>query len=257
MKLQGDGWVPGPRWALLVVLVSAAVGASSVAVAGLAGSGGEAAKREPVRDKPGAVTLADLPPGEHLWSLEEPRVHGGLFLVYPAGDPPSEAARKNPEPGEGWTYQKFYNLSRDELRSVLGVAVDDAALPAGYRFAGAGGFLAKHPDGRVFREAGFSIEGAGGFPIGVTVWEPWEWRNGEMVAKAAVLDEALMTTLGTVAGHPAVFWHRRPGVTTTEPQRVWVGNGRTMVAVESYLDDFSKLVRVAESVLSNLEEVTP
>jgi hypothetical protein len=60
-----------------------------------------------------------------------------------------------------------------------------------------------------------------------------------------------MTTLGEVGGKPAVFVHRRPGVTTSELQQVFIEDDGWVILVESYLDDFQKLVRVAESVLAN------
>jgi hypothetical protein len=226
-------------------LISSAVLGSALAVgAAVMAQDGEE-KREPVRDDPRPVETNELPSGEHLYELSAPRMHGRI-LIFPPGQDPPKAEGENPT--AGWGFTPFYDL--DSARKA-GLIVSPDAMPPGYAATSGSALLAVKPDGSSeFTTAGAKVEGAG-FPIDIYRSRTSQYFANQPYSLPAWLSGNVMTTLGEVGGKPAVFVHRRPGVTTSELQQVFIEDDGWVILVESYLDDFQKLVRVAESVLAN------
>jgi hypothetical protein len=237
---------------LVTFLAALAVGAMLAgAIAAFAGSGDDPIKRKPVRDQPGEVQPSDLPRGEALWELGEPKEHGN-FTVFPPGQFPSPRWL---EPSGERTFEHLggegttgVNTARD-----AGLAVSPEALPPGYSVTGGGALLIRFADSStVINEAGLSIQGSG-YPIDVKAWRPFQYEVGDPypLPSWTASGSRVVTILGTIGGRPAVFVHRRPGIMTQELQQVWVDDGEWIIMVEGYVDEFQKLIKIAESILTN------
>ena len=220
------------------------------ASAGVFAEGGED-KREPVRDNGGAVQAADFPIGEHLFGLSAPRLHGRILIYPPGMDPP---ANVNPDATTGWKLTRLYDL---EGARKAGLVISPEALPPRYAVTSGSAMLATKPDGSSeYTESGLQITGAG-YPIDVYRSIPSQHYANQPYSLPAWLDGNVMTTLGSVRGIPAVFVHKRAGIKTPELQQVFVDDGDRVILIEGYVDEFAKLVKIAESILANAGKGDP
>ena len=234
----------------LTLMVSAATaGAITVAATG---GGEDAPKQKPPRDAPGPVRIIDLPPGEHLTDATASKMHGGI-LVTPPGREQDLKSKLDALPARKFTFEQVHVGAANS--GEVGLPVNVSKLPAGYSVTGAGGLKRTDESGLAeFAEAGLTLEGPG-YPITVQHWIPPAALVGEPFAVALWTDGYVMTTLGEVRGVPAVFVHRRPGVKTSELQQVFVADGKYMLLVEGYVDDFKKLIAATEAVLAGAGRV--
>jgi hypothetical protein len=220
--------------------------ALAVGVGAFAQSGEE--KRKPIRDNQTAVQPSDLPPGEQLDVLTAPRLHGRI-LVYPPGMDPTVTP-----PADSTVDVRYTRHQGVDAASRAGLVVSPDAIPAGYSIAGGSALEVHRPDGTSeFVESGLSIEGTG-YPIHVFRSKPWQHYADQPYAVPAWLEGNVMTTLGEVGGVPAVFVHKRLDVKTAELQQVFIDDGDRVILVEGYVDEFSKLIRIAESILQNAKK---
>ncbi len=228
-------------------LVALSLGGLLAAAVVSAQEGGEGAKRPAQRDAPGQVKEDDFPPGEHIYELSAPRMHGGILIYPPGQDPPLV---ENPDATRNWRYTKLYTL--DAARDA-GLIINADALPAGYSATSGSALRADKPDGSYeLTTAGMTLEGPG-YPISVHRAKPSQHYANQPYALPAWLESNVMTTLGSVEGQAAVFVHRRAGVETEELQQVFVKHGDWVILVEGYVDEFAKLIRIAESIVRNGE----
>jgi len=230
------------------VSVAVSIGTAAAIMVSAAGGDGDVPKLKPPRDAPGAVRVEDLPAGEHLESLTAARSHGGI-LVTPPGDTPNLKAKLDALPIVKMTFERVTTGANDT--AIIGLPIDATKLPRGYAVTAGGGMFSTDPSGiREIAEAGFTIEGPG-YPITVQRAIPAAALVGEpRTVGAWGKDSNVMTTLGDVRGIPAVFVHRRPGVKTSELQQVWLADGKYIIRVEGYVDEFNKLIAVADAILS-------
>jgi hypothetical protein len=129
-------------------------------------------------------------------------------------------------------------------------------FPAGYDQVAGGMRIAHYEDGSVgIAEGGAEFSNGRGFPIRVGRWIPPAFATGAAYGIPVPRDGPIQVTLGDLNGRPAIFKHRRAGVSTPELQEVYFAVGNTLVAVESYLDNFNTLVEVAESISAAFKEV--
>jgi hypothetical protein len=228
----------------LTVVVGATT-AAAITVSAADGDG-DAVKRKPPRDAPGAVQAADLPAGERLTTLANPRMHGGLRVV-PPGHTQQLQDKLDALPATKSTFERVSADSNDT--AAVGISLDRRPLPAGYKVTAGAGVKRTDENGTSeIVEAGLTLEGTG-FPITVLRWIPPAALVGEPLEVGAWMEGHVMTTLGEIRGVPAVFVHRRTGVKSSELQQVWMTDGKYAILVEGYVDEFAKLVRVAEALL--------
>ena len=206
-------------------------------------------KREPVRDNPAPVASTDLPSGEHFPDgIKTPRLHGNLLIV-PMGQTPN--SRDVPGIARPVQFDQR-NIERKDDRTWPFV-VADGAIPDGYARTSAGSTEAIWADGtRTTAEFGFRLEGLG-YPIGISWFRTPYSDAGDPLPIAAWEDSKNMTTIGEIAGHKAAFIHRRPGVKDISLQTVYIDDGPYVLVVEGYVDEFAKLIRVAESAIASLD----
>lgn len=228
----------------LTLMVSAAT-AGAVTVAAVGGDG-DAPKTKPPRDAPGVVRLVDLPAGEHLTDATTSKMHGGILVARP-GQEKDLKPKLDALPARKFTFEEVRLSATDS--GTLGLTLDASKLPGGYAVASASGLRRTDESGVAeVAEAALSLEGPG-YPITIQRWVPPSALVGEPFSVPLWTEGYVMTTLGEVRGIPAVFVHRRPGVKSSELQQIFISDGKYMLLVESYLDDFKKLIAAAESVL--------
>jgi len=231
------------------LILGLAVGAAlSVVLVALAQDPVHGEKRVPVSDSPGPAFADKAPPVETLAPVDAVTRHGDME-VYPPGKFPSGqvAALQWPE-REGWKFSR--RTVKDVAALPRGPVTVSPKPPAGYSITEAVVTVGVDAAGieRVV-ELRQRFDDGVHVPIDVTIWESIELANGLPYALTA-FDEgaAVVTTLGAVAGRPAVFVHSKPGTMGFVLQEVWFTSGVVVISVESSLQDFDTILAVADSI---------
>jgi hypothetical protein len=128
-------------------------------------------------------------------------------------------------------------------------------LPNGYAPLAGGGLYWTTPEGqRVPTNFGVRLGNGRNFPIDVHYgFAPGLLQGVPTYEFIPESGDVLALTIGEVAGHPALFYHRRPGVKTAENQSIRVVVGAYYMEVNGYVDSFELLRTVAEQVVRGME----
>ncbi|MGI8925048.1 MAG: hypothetical protein ACR2HN_00200 [Tepidiformaceae bacterium] len=221
--------------------------ASVTALVVIAQESPDPAKRKAQGDLAGpAFTREALPPGVPVGALTGPITHG-QFLIYPVGQDPVV------EPGgefDGWSFEQTKLTSEAEVVPLVFPRAPQ--VPAGYVLEHAGVVRATNAQGEtVVTEAAIRYGNGVNFPITVGRWRPAGLSKGSPYPIANPEGGLVMLTLGDVNGRPAVFVHKRPGVTGNDIQEVFVVEGSTVILVEGYVERFTTLLEVAKSIVAS------
>lgn len=209
-------------------------------------------KRKPDRDLPGPAFSQEPLPEGRLLRWEDGVVQHGPFLIFPGGRVPKE-----PEADDNWlrkgTFSNYSFKSAEEIpEGVFEVAGE---LPNGYVPLAGGVSYWTSPEGeRVPLFATVRLENGRNAPIDVQYGLVPNFLQGEPTYEGIPEPgDVIALTIGEVAGHPALFYHRRPGVKTAENQRIHVAVGSYYILIEGYVDSFERLRAVAEQFVRGME----
>ena len=252
---------------LAVTFLAAAIFGTAVAAASLVLAGPEESgsppesvpaspvideKREAERDLPGPAFSQEPLPEGRLLQWEEGVVQHGPFLIFPGGRVPTE-----PEADDDWlrkgAFLEYSFASAAEIPEGVFEVIGE--LPSGYAPLAGGGLYWASPEGRrVPTNFGVRLENGRNFPIDVHYGFVPGLLQGEPTYEGIPEPgDVRALTIGEVAGHPALFYHRRPGVKTAEDQSIRVVVGSYYMEVNGYVDSFELLRTVAEQVVRGME----
>lgn len=242
------------RLVLSIVLAVAMLG--TVTVVTILAQGGSVPSKIPPTKALQAAQIANLPApvGTAVTRASLPRAHGRLRIL-PSDSGGSESWKGIPlGPGRSITKAYAESTSKVETCRTSGLFVEPKYLPAGWQFQGC--YME-----RSLLDNGETIDAA----YSASYWQPGYFpiaMHRLLLRPDVVVDlvnpaDTFALTLGDSRGVPIVIRHAAPGIAIQGPFEVYFVTNDRLTTVEGAGIEVGQLIRIAESIITEIQGGRP